>query len=46
MYILYLQRIFAVCNPMQEARGSFLQKRFYCVEQQLKFTQFEGSIIP
>ena len=39
MYIIYLMRIFAM-------PASFLQTCINFVEQQLKFSHFEGSIIP
>ena len=44
MYIIYLERIFAL--PAIQYKGSFLQKCINFVEQRLKFSHFEGSIIP
>ena len=44
MYIIYLLRIFALLQS--NASGSFLQACINFAEQRLKFSHFEGSIIP
>ena len=44
MYIIYLQRIFAL--PAIQSKRKFLQKYINFVERRLKFSHFEGSIIP
>ena len=43
VYIMYLQRIFAL--PAVNESGSFLQTCINFLEQRLRFSQFEGSII-
>ena len=44
MYIIYLQRIFAL--PAIQSKRKVLQKYINFVERRLKFSHFEGSIIP
>ena len=44
MFILYIYREYLLCLH-SNANGSFLQKCVHFVEQRLKFSHFEGSII-
>ena len=44
MYIIYLLRIFAL--PAIQCKRQFLQTCINFVEKRLKFSHFEGSIIP
>ena len=44
MYIIYLLRIFAL--PAIQCKWYFLQTCINFVENRLKFSHFEGSIIP
>ena len=43
--ILYIYREYLLCLQFNTS-GSFLQKCINFVEQRLKFSHFEGSIIP
>ena len=43
--IIYIPRVYLLCLQ-SNASGSFLQKCINFLEQQLKFSHFEGSIIP
>ena len=44
-YLLYIYREYLYCLK-SNASGSFLQKCINFVEQRLKFSNFEGSLIP
>ena len=43
--IIYIPRVYLLCLQ-SNATGSFWQKCIDFLEQQLKFSHFEGSIIP
>ena len=43
--MIYIPRVYLLCLQ-SNASGSFLQKCINFLEQQLKFSHFEGSIIP
>ena len=43
VYYIFTENVYSACNPMQVA---FLQTCINFGEQRLKFSQFEGSIIP
>ena len=44
VYYIFTENICSACNPMQVV--VFLQTRINFVEKRLKFSHFEGSMIP